>query len=226
MRFLILILLLGITSCSLNKNIITKSESDYTKHLSHSGKFGKCSLCINQLKASQSNDSIETLLAIQVEEKEQLFASSSEQEVFLLKTSKHILDEPIENSISIHKNESKNILNKKINNYNYKKYSNPRSKSSFIKTFIISFVIIAIILTLLGAIDFLSILFWLIVVPFLLVYGLIKLIKRLLKGKQQTPEIEKSKRTKIRIFAILGFILGIMVLLFLIGGGANVIDHW
>ena len=143
-----------------------------------------------------------------------------------MKTSKHILDEPIENSISIHKNESKNILNKKINNYNYKKYSNPRSKSSFIKTFIISFVIIAIILTLLGAIDFLSILFWLIVVPFLLVYGLIKLIKRLLKGKQQTPEIEKSKRTKIRIFAILGFILGIMVLLFLIGGGANVIDHW
>ena len=88
---ILLFLILAITSCSINKDSVSNNkiaDAKTIKHLSHSGKFGRCSLCASQLQASQSTDSAVSPLADQPEEQEQIFASNAAQENIILKSSK------------------------------------------------------------------------------------------------------------------------------------------
>ena len=82
-HFILLFLIIAITSCSINKDSISNNkiaDAKTNKHLSHSGKFGRCSLCASQLQASQSTDSAVSPLADQPAEQEQIFASNAAQE--------------------------------------------------------------------------------------------------------------------------------------------------
>ena len=105
-RLFTMLLMLCIASCSLNKDSLlndTKADNNYAKHLSHSGKFGRCSLCNNLALASQSTDSAVMPLAEQPEEQEQIFASNTAQENIILKSSKYNFEESFENSSSLKK---------------------------------------------------------------------------------------------------------------------------
>lgn len=113
-----MLLMLCIASCSLNKDSLlndTKANNNYAKHLAHSGKFGRCSLCASQLQASQSTDSAVSPLADQPAEQEQIFASNATQENIILKPSKYNFEESFENSSSLKKNyiKEENIKNRK-----------------------------------------------------------------------------------------------------------------
>ena len=100
LRLFTMLLMLCIASCSLNKDSLlnnTKADNNYAKHLSHSGKFGRCSLCNNLAQASQSTDSAVMPLAVQLAEQEQIFASNATQENIILKSSKYNFEESFEN---------------------------------------------------------------------------------------------------------------------------------
>ena len=99
-HFIFLFLIIAITSCSINKDSIGNNsiaEANANKHLAHSGKFGRCSLCNNLALASQSTDSAVMPLAIQQAEQEQIFASNATQENVILKSSKFNLSESFDN---------------------------------------------------------------------------------------------------------------------------------
>jgi hypothetical protein len=194
-RLFTMLLMLCIASCSLNKDSLlnnNKADNNYGKHLAHSGKFGRCSLCNNLALASQSTDSAVQPLAVQPVEQEQIFASNAAQENIILKPSKYNLAESFENfenSSSIGEKESESIINKKSSSYKFQQQSKPESIPLLILFFLVPL--------------------FLLIAPITLIYLIVKAIK--------SRKVKKSAKQKAEIFAILGLILAIMTLVFVIG---------
>ena len=190
-HFILLFLILAITSCSINKDSISNNkiaDAKTIKHLSHSGKFGRCSLCASQLKASQSTDSAVMPLAVQPEEQEQIFASNAAQEDIILKPRKFIL-----NTIA---NENKIVVyssSKKLNKHNIKKLIETKDKKIEIKSLLIQLLILILAILLFsqgvfseGAMDLLAL-----VVSFAVIYGIVKLLKLTFQAIKETPKGKK-----------------------------------
>lgn len=193
---LMLLLILGITSCSLNKDSLlnnTNAGHNYDKHLAHSGKFGRCSLCNNLALASQSTDSAEMPLAVQLAEQEQIFASNATQENVILKSSKFNLAESFENFENSNSIGEKEIFStKKSSSYKFQKQLKQESEDSTIKDLLISLGIIALlILGLVINAELTASIFFsgLILSP--LIYGLYKLFKLLFQAIRETPKKKK-----------------------------------
>jgi hypothetical protein len=152
--------MLCIASCSLNKNSLLndiKADNNYGKHLAHSGKFGRCSLCNNLALASQSTDSAVQPLAVQPAEQEQIFASNAAQDNIILKPSKYNLAESFENfenSTSIGEKEIKKRLYKNESPFNSLnpavKPSGAERKSVFLGLTLVAIISSIILLEALG----------------------------------------------------------------------------
>ena len=189
-RMLMLLLIISIASCSINKNSLltdTKAGNNYDKHLAHSGKFGRCSLCNNLALANQSTDSAVMPLAIQPAEQEQIFASNAVQDNIILKPSKFNLAESFENfenSTSIEEKEK--FSTKKISSYKLQQQSKPESKNSTIKNLLISLGIIMLLFSILNPVFAISF-----VITCILIYGLYKLFKLLFQAIKETPKKKK-----------------------------------
>ena len=190
-HFILLFLILAITSCSINKDSISNNkiaDAKTNKHLSHSGKFGRCSLCASQLQASQSTDSAVSPLAEQPAEQEQIFASNAAQENIILKPRKFIL-----NTIA---NENKIVVyssSKKLNKYNIKKLTETKDKKIEIKSLLIQLLIIILAILLYsqsffseGAVELLAQ-----VVSLAVIYGIVKLLKLTFQAIKETPKGKK-----------------------------------
>jgi uncharacterized membrane protein YuzA (DUF378 family) len=194
-HFILLFLIIAITSCSINKDSIINNkiaDAKTIKHLSHSGKFGRCSLCNNLALANQSTDSAVMPLAVQPEEQEQIFASNATQDNIILKPSKHNFEESFENSSSKEKKESESIINKKSSSYKIQKQSKPESKDSTIKDLLISLGIIALII--LGLVinpELTASIFFTSLMLSPLIYGLYKLFRLLFQAIKETPKKKK-----------------------------------
>jgi hypothetical protein len=183
--------MLCIASCSLNKDSLlnnNKADNNYAKHLSHSGKFGRCSLCASQLQAIKSTDSAVSPLAEQQEEQEQIFASNATQENIILKPRKFIL-----NTIA---NENKIVVyssSEKLNKHNIKKLTETKDKKSEIKSLLIQLLILTLALLLYsegifseGVMELLSL-----VVSYAFIYGIVKLLKLIFQAIKETPKGKK-----------------------------------
>jgi len=183
--------MLCIASCSLNKDSLlndNKADNNYAKHLAHSGKFGRCSLCNNLALASQSTDSAVMPLAVQPEEQEQIFASNAAQENIILKPRKFIL-----NTIA---NENKIVVyssSKKLNKHNIKKLIESKDKKIEIKSLLIQLLILTLAILLFsqgvfseGAMELLAL-----VVSFAVIYGIVKLLKLTFQAIKETPKGKK-----------------------------------
>jgi len=197
-RLFTMLLMLCIASCSLNKDSLlndNKADNNHGKHLAHSGKFGRCSLCASQLQASQSTNSAVSPLAEQPEEQEQIFASNAAQENIILKPSKYNLAESFENfenSSSIGEKESESIINKKSSSYKFQQQSKPKSKDSTIKDLLISLGIIALlILGLIINAELTASIFFISLIYLPQIYGLYKLFKLLFQAIKETPKKKK-----------------------------------
>ena len=190
-RLFTMLLMLCIASCSLNKNSLLndiKADNNYGKHLAHSGKFGRCSLCASQLQAIKSTDSAVSPLAEQPEEQEQIFASNATQENIILKPRKFIL-----NTIA---NENKIVVyssSKKLNKHNIKKLTETKDKKSEIKSLLIQLLILTLALLLYsegifseGVMELLSL-----VVSYAFIYGIVKLLKLIFQAIKETPKGKK-----------------------------------
>ena len=190
-RLFTMLLMLCIASCSLNKNSLlndNKADNNYAKHLAHSGKFGRCSLCASQLQAIKSTDSAVSPLAEQPEEQEQIFASNEAQENIILKPRKFIL-----NTIA---NENKIVVyssSKKLNKHNIKKLIETKDKKIEIKSLLIQLLIIILAILLYsqsffseGAVELLSQ-----VLSLAVIYGIVKLLKLTFQAIKETPKGKK-----------------------------------
>lgn len=190
-RLFTMLLMLCIASCSLNKDSLlnnNKADNNYGKHLAHSGKFGRCSLCASQLQAIKSTDSAVSPLAEQPEEQEQIFASNATQENIILKPRKFIL-----NTIA---NENKIVVyssSKKLNKHNIKKLTETKDKKSEIKSLLIQLLILTLALLLYsegifseGVMELLSL-----VVSYAFIYGIVKLLKLIFQAIKETPKGKK-----------------------------------
>jgi len=171
LRLFTMLLMLCIASCSLNKDSLlndTKADNNYAKHLSHSGKFGRCSLCNNLALASQSTDSAVMPLAVQPEEQEQIFASNAAQENIILKPSKYNLEESFEKSSSI--GEKEIFSTKKTSSY---KFQQQKPKEFY------------------GLLIFFLVPLFFLIAPITLIYLIVKAIKsrKVKKGAKQKAEI-------------------------------------
>lgn len=189
-RLFTMLLMLCIASCSLNKDSLlndNKADNNYGKHLAHSGKFGRCSLCNNLALENQSTDSAVMPLAVQPEEQEQVFASNAAQENIILKPSKYNLEESFEKSSSI--GEKEIFSTKKTSSYKFQQQQKPKEFYGLLIFFLVP-------------------LFFLIA-PITLIYLIVKAIK--------SRKVKKGAKQKAEIFAILGLILAIMTLVFVIG---------
>jgi hypothetical protein len=183
--------MLCIASCSLNKNSLLndiKADNNYGKHLAHSGKFGRCSLCASQLQAIKSTDSAVSPLAEQPEEQEQIFASNATQENIILKPRKFIL-----NTIA---NENKIVVyssSKKLNKHNIKKLTETKDKKIEIKSLLIQLLIIILAILLYSQSFFSE---WAVellaqVVSLAVIYGIVKLLKLTFQAIKETPKGKK-----------------------------------
>ena len=191
-HFILLFLILAITSCSINKDSISNNkiaDAKTIKHLSHSGKFGRCSLCASQLQASQSTDSAVSPLADQPEEQEQIFASNAAQENIILKSSKLNFEESFENfenSTSI--GEKEIFSTKKTSSYKFQQQSKPESKKSNFIPLLILISTVSIILSIVGLGGVAVSLFW----GFFPIYGIGSLLKLLSFSFKETPTKKKK----------------------------------
>ena len=190
-RLFTMLLMLCIASCSLNKNSLLndiKADNNYGKHLAHSGKFGRCSLCASQLQAIKSTDSAVSPLAEQPEEQEQIFASNATQENIILKPRKFIL-----NTIA---NENKIVVyssSKKLNKHNIKKLTETKDKKIEIKSLLIQLLIIILAILLYSQSFFSE---WAVellaqVVSLAVIYGIVKLLKLTFQAIKETPKGKK-----------------------------------
>lgn len=190
-RLFTMLLMLCIASCSLNKNSLLndiKADNNYGKHLAHSGKFGRCSLCASQLQAIKSTDSAVSPLAEQPEEQEQIFASNATQENIILKPRKFIL-----NTIA---NENKIVVyssSKKLNKHNIKKLTETKDKKIEIKSLLIQLLIIILAILLYSQSFFSE---WALellaqVVTLAVIYGIVKLLKLTFQAIKETPKGKK-----------------------------------
>ena len=191
-HFILLFLILAITSCSINKDSISNNkiaDAKTIKHLSHSGKFGRCSLCNNLALASQSTDSAIMPLAVQPAEQEQIFASNAAQENIILKSSKLNFEESFENfenSTSI--GEKEIFSTKKTSSYKFQQQSKPESKKSNFIPLLILISTVSIILSIVGLGGVAVSLFW----GFFPIYGIGSLLKLLSFSFKETPTKKKK----------------------------------
>jgi hypothetical protein len=196
-HFILLFLILAITSCSINKDSISNNkiaDAKTNKHLSHSGKFGRCSLCASQLQASQSTDSAVSPLADQPAEQEQIFASNAAQENIILKSSKFNFEESFENfenSTSI--GEKEIFSTKKTSSYKFQQQSKPESKKSTDKDLQKSRIIFALLILSLFFIntELATFIIFPILMYSLLLYGLYKLLELFSRAIKETPKEKK-----------------------------------
>ncbi len=203
-HFIFLFLILAITSCCINKDSIGNNsiaEANANKHLAHSGKFGRCSLCNNLALASQSTDSAVMPLAVQPAEQEQIFASNATQENIILKPSKYNLAESFdnfENSSSIGEKEIKKRLYKNETPFNSLnpavKPGNAERKSVFLGLAFVAIILSIILFEALG------LLFTLIAIPLIM----------LLYNNKSVPKSVKNKKSK---WARLGFFMSLLCLI-------------
>ena len=201
LRLFTMLLMLCIASCSLNKDSLlndNKAENNKGKHLAHSGKFGRCSLCNNLALASQSTDSAVMPLAEQPEEQEQIFASNATQDKIILKPFKYNLEEFFENSSSLKKNY---IKEENIKNRKYFDSLNPAVKpvNAEKKSIFLGIALAAII----------SSIFFLEVIGLLIALIAIPLVM-LLYNYKGTPKAVKNKKSK---WARLGFFMSLLCLI-------------
>jgi len=190
-RLFTMLLMLCIASCSLNKDSLlndNKADNNHGKHLAHSGKFGRCSLCASQLQAIKSTDSAVSPLAEQPEEQEQIFASNATQENIILKPRKFIL-----NTIA---NENKIVVyssSKKLNKHNIKKLTETKDKKIEIKSLLIPLLILilAILLFSQGIFSEFSMDLLGLVVNLAVIYGIVKLLKLTFQAIKETPKGKK-----------------------------------
>ncbi len=187
-----MLLMLCIASCSLNKDSLlndTKADNNYAKHLSHSGKFGRCSLCNNLALASQSTDSAVMPLADQPEEQEQIFASNATQDKIILKPSKYNFEESFENFENSSSIGEKEIFStKKTSSYKFQQQSKPESKKSNFIPLLILISTVSIILSIVGLGGVAVSLFW----GFFPIYGIGSLLKLLSFSFKETPTKKKK----------------------------------
>ena len=193
-HFILLFLIIAITSCSINKDSISNNkiaDAKTIKHLAHSGKFGRCSLCASQLKASQSTDSAVMPLAEQPEEQEQVFASNAAQENIILKPSKYNFEESFENSSSI--GEKEIFSTKKTSSYKFQQQLKQVSKKSTDKDLQTSRIIFALLILSLFFIntELATFIIFPILMYSLLLYGLYKLFRLLFQAIKETPKEKK-----------------------------------
>ena len=203
-HFILLFLILAITSCSINKDSISNNkiaDAKTIKHLSHSGKFGRCSLCNNLALASQSTDSAIMPLAVQPEEQEQVFASNAAQENIILKSSKLNFEESFENfenSTSIGEKEIKKRVYKNEASFNSLnpavKPGNAEKKSIFLGIALVAIISSIFFLEVIG------LLFALIAIPLVM----------LLYNYKGNPKSVKNKKSK---WARLGFFMSLLCLI-------------
>ncbi len=203
-RLFTMLLMLCIASCSLNKDSLlnnNKVDNNYAKHLAHSGKFGRCSLCASQLKASQSTDSAVMPLAVQPEEQEQVFASNAAQENIILKSSKLNFEESFENfenSSSIGEKEIKKRVYKNEASFNSLnpavKPGNAEKKSIFLG------IALAAIISSIFFLEVIGLLIALIAIPLVM----------LLYNYKGIPKAVKNKKSK---WARLGFFMSLLCLI-------------
>ena len=204
LRLFTMLLMLCIASCSLNKDSLlnnNKVDNNYAKHLAHSGKFGRCSLCASQLKASQSTDSAVMPLAVQPEEQEQVFASNAAQENIILKSSKLNFEESFENfenSSSIGEKEIKKRVYKNEASFNSLnpavKPGNAEKKSIFLG------IALAAIISSIFFLEVIGLLIALIAIPLVM----------LLYNYKGIPKAVKNKKSK---WARLGFFMSLLCLI-------------
>ncbi len=200
-RLFIMLLMLCIASCSLNKNSLlndNKADNNYAKHLAHSGKFGRCSLCNNLALASQSTDSTVMPLAVQPEEQVQIFASNATQDNIILKPSKYNFEESFENSSSLKKNY---IKEENIKNRKYFDSLKPAIKPFNVekKTIFLGIALAAII----------SSIFFLEVVGVFISLIAIPLVMAYYNYSDGTKKVVKNKKSK---WARLGFFIALLIL--------------
>ena len=197
LRLFTMLLMLCIASCSLNKDSLlndNKAENNKGKHLAHSGKFGRCSLCNNLALASQSTDSAVIPLAVQPAEQEQIFASNATQDKIILKPSKYNFEESFENfenSTSI--GEKEIFSTKKTSSYKFQQQSKPESKKSTDKDLQKSRIIFALLILSLFFIntELATIIIFPILMYSLLLYGLYKLLELFSRAIKETPKEKK-----------------------------------
>jgi hypothetical protein len=199
-----MLLMLCIASCSLNKDFQlndTKADNNYAKHLAHSGKFGRCSLCNHLALASQSTDSAVMPLAEQPEEQEQIFASNATQDNIILKPSKFNFEESFENfenSSSIGEKEIKKRVYKNEASFNSLnpavKPGNAEKKSIFLG------IALAAIISSIFFLEVIGLLIALIAIPLVM----------LLYNYKGIPKAVKNKKSK---WARLGFFMSLLCLI-------------
>ena len=193
-HFILLFLIIAITSCSINKDSISNNkiaDAKTIKHLSHSGKFGRCSLCNNLALANQSTDSAVMPLAEQPEEQEQIFASNATQDKIILKPSKYNFEESFENSSSI--GEKEIFSTKKTSSYKFQQQSKQVSKKSTDKDLQTSRIIFALLILSLFFIntELATFIIFPILMYSLLLYGLYKLLELFSRAIKETPKEKK-----------------------------------
>ena len=203
-HFIFLFLILAITSCSINKDSLlnnTNAGNNYDKHLAHSGKFGRCTLCNNLALANQSIDSAVSPLAELPAEQGQVFASNATQENIIFKPSKYNLVESFENfenSNSIGEKENKKRLYKNEASFNSLnpavKPGNAERKSVFLGLAFVAIISSIILFEALG------LLFTLIAIPLIM----------LLYNNKGNPKSVKNKKSK---WARLGFFMSLLCLI-------------
>ena len=194
LRLFTMLLMLCIASCSLNKDSLlndNKAENNKGKHLAHSGKFGRCSLCNHLALASQSTDSAVMPLAEQPEEQEQIFASNATQDNIILKPSKFNFEESFENSSSI--GEKEIFSTKKTSSYKFQQQLNQVSKKSTDKDLQTSRIIFALLILSLFFIntELATFIIFPILMYSLLLYGLYKLLELFSRAIKETPKEKK-----------------------------------
>ena len=193
-RLFTMLLMLCIASCSLNKDSLlndNKAENNKGKHLAHSGKFGRCSLCNHLALASQSTDSAVMPLAEQPEEQEQIFASNATQDNIILKPSKFNFEESFENSSSI--GEKEIFSTKKTSSYKFQQQLKQVSKKSTDKDLQTSRIIFALLILSLFFIntELATFIIFPILMYSLLLYGLYKLLELFSRAIKETPKEKK-----------------------------------
>ena len=204
LRLFTMLLMLCIASCSLNKDSLlnnTNAGNNYDKHLAHSGKFGRCSLCNHLALASQSTDSAVMPLAVQPEEQEQIFASNAAQLNIILKPSKYNFEESFENfenSSSIGEKEIKKRVYKNEASFN-SLYPEVKPGKAEKKSIFLGIALTAII----------SSIFFLEVIGLLIALIAIPLVM-LLYNYKGTPKAVKNKKSK---WARLGFFMSLLCLI-------------
>ncbi len=146
-------------------------------------------MCNNLALASQSTDSVEMPLAIQLAEQEQIFASNATQENVILKSSKFNLAESFENFENSNSIGEKEIFStKKSSRYKFQQQLKQESEKSYFIPLLILISTISMMLSIIGLGGVAGFLF----LAFFLIYGIGSLLKLLSFSFKETPTKKKK----------------------------------